>query len=164
VSRYLVMLLLAMSVPACQYTHEAMYPTDVTTVAVPIFESRSFYQGVEFDVTEAITKEIERRTPYKVVSVEDADTVLEGVILEVDQRRLSQREDGGLAQELAFRILVDFTWTDARSGDVLRSRQGFDVVSRYVPAREVGETYRLAQHRAAAKLAEGVVAVMRSGW
>lgn len=163
-TRFFTMVLLALGVAACQYTHEPMYPTEVSTVAVPIFENRSFYQGVEFDVTEAITKQIESRTGYKVVPVDRADTVLEGVILRVDQRQLSQRKDGGLAQELEFRISVDFTWTDARSGDVLRSRQGFDVVSRFVPAREVGETLNMGQQRAAAKLAEGVVAVMRSDW
>jgi hypothetical protein len=52
------------------------------TVYVPMFKNRTFRRGLEFDLTRAVIREIEARTPYKVVSDEAlADTVLTGTIL-----------------------------------------------------------------------------------
>ena len=53
------------------------------TVSVPIFDNQSFYQDVEFDLTEALVKEIELRTPYKVTGADRADTILQGEIVSV---------------------------------------------------------------------------------
>ena len=47
---------------ACGYSHQALFPEGIRTVAVPIFENRTtHYRGLERDVTEALIKEIEAR-------------------------------------------------------------------------------------------------------
>ena len=115
---------------ACGYAHKELFPTDVRTVAVPIFENRSFYQGMEFDLTEALVKEIELRTPYKVTDAGSADTIVHGVITAVDQDRLSRRSEGGVPQELELRITVNYVWKNLRTGQTLRQREGFDSVGR----------------------------------
>jgi hypothetical protein len=159
------MLLLALAaLVSCGYKHEPLYPADIQTVAVPIFENRSFYRGLEFDVTEAIIKQIERDTPYKVVSHSVADSVLTGAIVRVEQDLLSRSETGGLPQELEVRVVVNFDWADGRSGKVLRSRQGLAVVGRYIPVRRIGQPLEFAEHDASQILAEAVVAAMRSDW
>jgi hypothetical protein len=133
-------------------------------VAVPLFENRSFYRDLERDVSEALIRELELRTPYKVVPVDRADTVLKGTITAVDQSRMSRRPDGGLPQEEELRIRVNFEWQDLRRAKLLRERRGFSAVGRYVPAIEVGEPYQLAAHRAAQDLARAIVAAMGESW
>jgi len=154
----------------CGYANKDLYPQGIRSVAVPIFENRSFYQGAEFDVTEALTKEIEKRTPYKVVQPSGADTVLQGTIVSIEQSVNSRRHEGGLPEEMEVRITVNFEWKNLRTGEVIRGRKGFDRVGRYIPTRSpvedraMSETYSIAQHQAAQALAEEIVSVMRADW
>jgi len=148
----------------CGYQHQALYPDSVRTVAVPIFDNRSFYRDVEREVTEAVIKEIELRTPYKVVAVDRADSELTGTITQVEQSRLSRGRDGGLVQEGELRIRSNFAWQDRRTGQTLRQRRGLVTIGRYVPARPVSEPYQTAQYQAAQQLAYEIVSVMGAEW
>ena len=134
-------------------------------MAVPIFENRVFYQGVEFDLTEALAKEIELRTPYKVLQDQSrADTAVTGSIIDVDQRRLARDDRTGLVEALEVSVTIDFDWTDLRSGQCLRQRKGFTAVVHYAPARVTGEPFQVAQHQAVARLAQRIVDAMGSDW
>ena len=66
------------ALPACGYHYAEVYPAGYATVAVPIFENKTFEREVAYDLTEAIIKEIEQRTPYKVADLAHADTLLRG--------------------------------------------------------------------------------------
>jgi hypothetical protein len=156
--------LLAVTVAGCGYHHQELFPTQVRTISVPIFQNRTFYQGVEFDLTEALIKEIQLRTPYKVVPPELADTVLLGAVVAVDQRLLSVTRRGGLPQEMEARITVDFEWKNARDATILADRKGFGAIGRYIPAKPVGETFATAQHQAVQQLAGDIVSAMRADW
>ncbi|MEM9415778.1 MAG: LptE family protein [Planctomycetota bacterium] len=146
----------------CGYTARELYPTQYQTVAVPNFENRTFYQGVEFELREAIIKEIEQRTPYKVVRTQGAaDTVLEGVVVTIESDSVSRTDNGGVPQEIELTVTVDFAWRDLRTGQTLRGYQGFASAGQYVPLRGVGEFYQTAQHRAVQRLAEDIVSTMR---
>lgn len=160
----IVGLIAAVVLAGCGYVQKPLFPLDVRTVAVPVFDNRSFYQGVERDVTEAVIKEIELATPYKVVANDRADTQIDAIITRVDQNRLSRTVEGGFPQELELRIRLNFEWQDLRSGKILRQRHGFEAVGRYIPANPVGEPYQIAQHDAAQRLARQIVAVMGSEW
>src|SRR5262245_62122078 len=60
----------------------SLYSCNVRTVYVPVFESNSYRRGLAERLTEAVQKEIERRTPYKVVgSSVNADSILTGKLL-----------------------------------------------------------------------------------
>lgn len=155
---------IAILVGACGYHAKPLYPSTVRTVAVPIFQNRTFYRGVEFDLTEAVIKEIERRTPYKVVASDAADTLLSGTITEVEQNVLSRAEAGGLPQEMRVTLVVDLEWTDIRRGGVLRSRQGLSEVGRYIPARAIGQPFATAQHQAVERMADLIVSTLREDW
>ena len=54
------------AVPA-GYQWLSLYPSDVRTVAVPVFTNRSLRRGVEFALTRAVVNQLEATTPYKVV-------------------------------------------------------------------------------------------------
>lgn len=148
----------------CGYSSGELFPDDVRTVAVPIFENKSFYRGVEFDLTEALVKEIELRTPYKVTGTNRADTIIRGTITSVSQSRLSRQSIGGVPQELEVHVMVDFEWKDLRSGQTLRQREGFESVGRYMPAAPVSEPLEVGQHEAVARMARAVVSVMAGDW
>ena len=148
----------------CGYSHRDLFPENVHTVAVPIFENLSFYQGLEFDLTEALIKEIELRTPYKVTGPREADTILQGTIVEMAQNRLSRTATGDLPQELETRLTVDFEWKQIRAGEILRQRRGLEAVERYVPARPIAEPFEVAQHQTVARMARQIVSVMASDW
>lgn len=160
----MLLLLLAaiLALPACGYSHQTVYPKDVTSVRVKLFGNRTFYRGVEFDLTEALVKEVELRTPYKVVSSDAADTVLEGTVVHISQTQLSRRKLGGLPQEMELQMIVDYTWRNVRTGQVLSDRKGLAVVGRYVPP--VDETLHHGQQEAVSKMATSIVSAMAGQW
>lgn len=148
----------------CGYSHQELFPTDVRTVSVPIFDNQSFYQDVEFDLTEALVKEIELRTPYKVTGADRADTILQGEIVSVSQGRLSRQEIGGVPQEMEYRITTNFEWKDLRTGKMLRQRQGFQSVGRYISTGPIFEPLTIGQHEAIQKAAQQIVSIMAADW
>src|SRR4051812_20937445 len=71
--------ILVLSVAGCaryRFGAASLYPPDIQTVYVPVFESNSFRRGLSEWLTEAVCKEIEAKTPYKVVGTPQADSVL----------------------------------------------------------------------------------------
>ena len=76
-ARFLGLLLGLVAISGCagyQLGIDSLYRPDVKTVHVPIFQSDSYRRGLGEQLTEAVVKQIESRTPYKVVSASDADT------------------------------------------------------------------------------------------
>src|SRR5215470_11311908 len=55
---------------------QSLYAPDVRTVYVPMIESDSYRRDLGERLTEAVVKEIELKTPYKVVGTPDADSIL----------------------------------------------------------------------------------------
>lgn len=156
------LMLFALCIAGCGYTHKTVFPTDVRSVQVSMFENRTFYRGLEFDLTEALIKEIELRTPYKAVSNDAADTTLKGTIINVKQVVASRRRSGGLPQEMELQVTVDFIWRNQRTGKIITDRQGLMVAGRYLPA--LGETLSAGEHETAQKLATQIVSAMAEQW
>ena len=100
------------------YQWKSIYRTDVRTVCVPIFDNKDFHRGVEFQVSDALVHQIEAFTPYKVVSRDHADTILEGEITSVTTNPLSLNSTTGTPQEQLASIIVNFTWKDLRTGKI----------------------------------------------
>ncbi|MEM1109110.1 MAG: LptE family protein [Planctomycetota bacterium] len=148
----------------CGYTTAELFPDEYRSVAVPTFANRTFFRGVEFDLTEAVVKEVEQRTPYKVIDTNIADTLLNATITGVSTRQLSRTREAGLPQEVQVTVTVDFEWIDQRSGAKLATRRGFSSVGRYVPTQPVGESFEVGQHAAVERLARDMVSALRGGW
>jgi len=115
------------------YQWRSIYREDVKTVAVPIFTNRTFAQGAEFALSKAIVAEIEAHTPYKVVPREHADTVLEGEITNVTLRTISVDARSSLPQEQLYRVRVNFSWKDLRTGKILVQRSRFEQTAPFYP-------------------------------
>ena len=164
-----VALLTAVALPGCGssqrvggYTWGSLYREDVSTVAVPAFESDSFRQGDEFRLTQAVARQIESRTPYKVVDRRRADTVLEGRITDVGVGTLSRDRNTNLPQEQLYTVRVDFTWKDLRTGQVLVDRRGFEQSVTFYPT--LGEGAPVGGQQAAEELAAAIVDELQADW
>jgi hypothetical protein len=144
------------------YHWGSLYRQDVRTIAVPIFTTRSFDRGVEFNLSQAIVKQIEATTPYKVVPRERADTILEGQVVDVQVGSLSTDPDSAIPQEQMLGLNIDFTWKDLRSGRILVERRGFEHTATYYPT--LGEGRALGRQQAVERLALAIVQELQADW
>lgn len=148
----------------CGYRSGDLYDESLGSVAVPIFENRTFYRDVEFKLTEALTKQIEQRTPYKVAREAGADTLLTGTVTRVDKKLLSRQFDTGLPQEVQVLVIASFEWKDLRTGRIIRKRSRIEGTGEFVPTQPVGEPFEVARHAAIDELAREIVSAMRKDW
>src|SRR5579871_5749871 len=95
----------------CGYTVGNGFQSEVRSVHVSIFQSKSFRRNIEYQLTEAVIKQIQLRTPFKVTSEEDADTRLIGKINDVRKSVLGKNQYDD-ARELNVTFIVDVTWED----------------------------------------------------
>lgn len=153
-------------VGGCAYSVKTLYPEQYHTIAVPVFENRTFYQGVNASLGEALVKRIEQQTPYKVVAPGTADTILEGTITSISQTQLSRRRRGagGLPQELEVTVICDWQWKDLRSGELIRQRKGFAAVGSYIPTSPVGEPVDIALQQAVDRMATDITNTLQADW
>jgi hypothetical protein len=147
---------------SCGYSSHPAYNQSVRTVAVPIFENHTFRREWEFRLTEAIDKNIEYRTPYKIASRKDADTILTGQIVDIQENVLTQRFGTDLPRETELTVVVNFVWKDQRSGKILVERKSFNRSATEIP--QLGERVVDAEQMAIEKLAAAIVDQMQSDW
>jgi hypothetical protein len=118
----------ALLLPACEsdghftllgYSTVPNYDPNIRTVYVPIFQNRTNYRGIEFQLTQAVIREIEAKTPFKVVhQCETADTELLGTIA-VQNKAILNRNQQNLVREAELLLTVEVLWRDRRTGEVL---------------------------------------------
>ncbi len=161
--------LLAGGCAGYQLGNRTLYPADVRTVHVPIFASDSFRRNLGERLTEAVVKEIERTTPYKVVGAAHADSVLEGRITGVTKRVVAEnRFDDPRQLELDFAVNV--SWSDHRNRSLCDPRTIelpaeltiVGAAASIVP--EVGQSVVTAQQQAIERLATQIVSMMEAPW
>jgi hypothetical protein len=101
------------------YTTRPNYDPGIRTIRVPIFKNNTFIRGLEFDLTQAVIREIEARTPFKVVSAGcPADTELTGTITVVNKVVINRNQLNEI-REAQTTVGVEIIWRDLRSGEVL---------------------------------------------
>src|SRR5579872_6554652 len=116
-------LLLALCASAgCGYTVGAPFSPEIRSVHVPIFKSSSNRRFLEYQLTEAVQKQIQQRSHFRLVEATEADTRLTGRIVNLTKTALGQTRNSD-ARELQVNLAVEVTWEDARSGEVLRQQR-----------------------------------------
>lgn len=110
------------------YTTRPNYDSTIRTVYVPIFGNQTLYPQVEMDLTRAVIREIESKTPYKVSSNRAAaDTELVGKIALITKTVINANQLNEV-REAQTVMNVEIVWRDlrpGRQGDVLSAqRQG----------------------------------------
>ena len=153
--------------PAKGYSIQAdLYRPGIKTVAVPLWRqgTQVYRRDLEMRLTEALVKRIELDTPYKVTDKSKADTMLEGTIVSVSQRVLSFNPRQGTPRDQQVRIVVDLTWTDLRTGEVLVKRKGLRAAGVYYPAEPLSEGFFQGSADAINRLAQRIVETMERPW
>jgi Lipopolysaccharide-assembly len=144
------------------YQWHSLYREDIQTVAVPVFVNTTYQKGIEMQLTRAIVEQMEAHSPYKVVSPQKADTILEGQISAAGTATLSNDPHTGLPQEQQYTITVSFTWKNLRTGQILVKRDNFDQRASFFPTLGEGEV--VGSQDAVDKLALGIVQELQADW
>ena len=151
-----------LALSGCGYELRPPYDKSIRTVYVPVFRSISFRRDVNFQLTEEVIKQIERRTPFKVVGKpEGADTTLEGVINFADKNIILE-DPFNLPRQLTANMTAAVTWTDNRTQKKVGEPMTISTTVNFFP--EVGETSTAAFLKANQRLATDIVNAMEQKW
>ena len=160
---------LATGCASYQIGTRSLYRPDIHTVYVPMIESDSFRRNLGERLTEAIAKEIELKTPYKVVHRPDADSVLSARITSETKRVVSEQIND-IPRNIETDLTVHVNWNDRRGEYLLQDgRFNFspgsfssDQTADFTP--EAGQSVATAHQEAIQRLAEQIVSQMESRW
>jgi Lipopolysaccharide-assembly len=154
---------------AYQFGNASLYNPNIRTIHVPVVRNDTFRHDLGVQLTEALVRSIEMRTPYKVVGDPNADSTLTCRVTGQGKRVIAEnRFDEPRA--LSNGVSVELTWTDRR-GNLL-------LTNRFVPAGELafyftqgnefipegGQSISTSQLKAVEQLAEQIVGQMESRW
>lgn len=162
-------LVLAIVAPGCGYTVGSQYSAEIRTVHVPTFTSNQYRRGIELQLTEAVQKQIQQRTPFRLAKEGEADTRLRGRLVNFQKGVLGETGQDD-ARELQINLAVEVTWEDLRTGQVLAQQQlpiGPDIVMQSTQAEfapEVGQSLATATQSAVDRLARNIVEMMEQPW
>ncbi len=152
-----------------QVGSESLYAPDIATVYVPMIESDSYRRDLGERLTEAVIKEIELKTPYKVVGTPDADSILSVKLLGDSRHLLAENsfDDPRLSESA---IYSEVSWLNRRRLPMAPAQSialppeliGIDQTANLVP--EVGQSVASSQQQAIERLAQQIVGTMETPW
>jgi lipopolysaccharide assembly LptE-like protein len=147
----------------------SLYAADVATVYVPMIESDSYRRDLGERLTEAVVKEIELKTPYKVVSTPDADSILSARLLTDTRRRIIQNgfSDSRVAET---ELRAEVNWVNRRRQPMAPVQMipipaellAINQTSNLIP--EAGQSVATSQQQAIQRLAQQIVGTMEAPW
>ncbi len=147
---------------------QALYRPDIQTVHVPVFTSESFRRHLGEWLTEAVVKEIERSTPYKVVSTSAADSVLQGRITSTNKRVLSENVFDE-PSELETGLVIQIQWLDRRGVTLIERAFGIPdtlvtIMETATLVPDAGQSIVSTEQEAMVGLAAEIVGQMEMPW
>ncbi len=140
----------------------------VRTVAVPIFKSDQFRRGIEFQLTEAVQKELKLRG-LQIAKDPYAETRLTGQIVSYRKDLLSESAFDD-ARELQLSLAVMVTWEDVRTGQILNQQEislppeALYLTSNASFAPEIGQSLATANQQVVDQVARDIVNKMEMPW
>ncbi len=146
-----------------EYTNGGLYPDDVVSVYVEMFDSSSLRRQHEVVLTDAICKRIESETPYKIISDRNrADTVLSGNLSSIASGVLAtDRNTGGtLEREATANVIV--SWMNLKTGELLVDSKTVSGTASY--SSGLGQDFDYAARVAVNNAAVRVVELMEKPW
>ena len=165
----LVLGLLLLLATGCGYIVGNPYPANIRTVHVPTFTNETYRRGFELQITEAVQKQIELRTPFRLVNDAEADTRLTGHIRTIDKRMTNQSQWAD-PRELEMTFTLEVRWINTRTGELLGQRAipldsaVATVLTSTSFTPETGQSLATATHQAADQIARQVVGLMEATW
>ncbi len=149
--------------------NQTLYAPDVQTVYVPMIETNSFRRDLGERLTEAVVKEIELKTPFKVVGTPDADSILSARMV-ADTKRVTIENQNDDPRAVEISMAVEIAWLNRRRAP-LRAPTTLALPSELLPVNnistlisETGQSVATAQQQAVERLAQQIVATMEEPW
>ncbi|MBN2269286.1 MAG: hypothetical protein JXN61_01650 [Sedimentisphaerales bacterium] len=145
------------------YSDESLFPQNVSTVRLEMFDNQTFRRGTEYELSDALAKRIEADTPYKIVTSADrADTVISGRITNISESALSIDRELGTVLERELQIVAMVNWKNLRTGELIIENQSVTALASYAALQN--QDFQYASTLAANKLAEKIVELMEKQW
>jgi hypothetical protein len=166
----IVFILFISGCAAYRFGSDTLYASDVTTVYVPVVESDSFRRDLGEQLTEAIVKEIERKTPFKVVGTPDADSILAARIMS-DRKHVTIENQNDDPRAIEYNLSAQVTWVNRRRQPLAAATtvaippELFLPITQTAPLiTEAGQSVASQQQVAIQRLAEQIVSTMEEPW
>lgn len=145
------------------YSNKSLFPQDVSSVCLEMFENKSFRRGVEYELSDALSKRIEAATPYKIISSKDrADTLMSGQIILINELVLSVERESGQPLEKEVQLSAVVNWKNLKTGQLLIDNK--TVTSQATYSAYQDQDFSYASSLAANKLARSIVELMEKEW
>ncbi len=154
---------------AYRFGSDTLYPSDIQTVYVPMFQSDSYRKDLAERITEAVCKEIEKRTNYKVVNNPNADSVLSGRLLN-ETKAIIVEAPTDEPRESQLQFFMEVTWLNRQQAILAQSQKvpipgsvaNLNVTASVVP--EVGQSVATGQQDVINRIAYQIVSMMETPW
>jgi len=127
-----------------------------------MFQSKEFRRDIEFQLTEAVRKQIDTATPYRNAPKSRADTVLEGEVTEWRENAVGTDPITDRPIQNIGTLAIRFRWKDMRTGKLLVDRPLTVTTSDYI--RLLGEKSYDAYETAINQMARKIVESMETPW
>jgi hypothetical protein len=141
-----------------------LYAKQYKSVAVHIFENSTMQRTIGFMLTDAVIKEIQTRTPYRVIGEQFADTLLTGTVTNVDLDMISGSRTTKLTNEMLIEVTINFEWINLQSGGRIVGRDKFTSSALFIPSQPSSEPIEIGQFAVVQQLASDIVDQMQSSW
>ena len=145
------------------YSNESLFPEDVRSVCLEMFDNQTFRRGVEYELSDALAKRIEVDTPYKIVSDSDrADTLISGQIVSIGEFALSTDRELGTVLEKEVELRAVVNWKNLKTGQLMMDQLKVRASASYSQYQQ--QDFKYASTLAANKLARKIVELMERKW
>jgi len=145
------------------YSNESLFPEDIRSVCLEMFDNQTFRRGVEYELSDALAKRIEVDTPYKIVSNSDrAATVISGQIVSIGELRLSTDRELGTVLEKEVVLRAEVNWKNLKTGQLMMDHLKVSASASYSQYQQ--QDFKYASTLAANNLARKIVELMERKW
>lgn len=154
----------------CGYTTKTVLPQNIQTIYVETFKNKlsvgqlyAYEPGLETEITNAVIRRLHRDGNLKVVKKAQADAVLEGNLVRVDQEGLRFT---GLERIEEYRLflVVDLRLVDRKTGGVLWEEKDFSGDTTYFVTGPRAVSRTEAFDKAVDRLARNIVDRVVEDW
>lgn len=161
----LAWVLLCVCLPGCslyRFGNCSLHSPNIRSVHVQMFENNTFRRGLGPWLSEAVTKEIQLRTPYRIADAGSADSFLRATWV-ADRKTIVVETATDEGRDLAYTGQIEVTWTD-RNGNPLTPSRIVTITEDVSFVPEVGQSVSTAQQELIRKLAQQIVHQMEACW
>lgn len=145
------------------YSNKSLFPGNVKSVCLEMFDNQTFRRGIEYELSDALSKRIETETPYKIVSDRNrADTIISGQIVSIGESALSTERETGRILEKEVELIAVVNWKNLNTGQLLINNQTVSSSASYSEYQM--QDFKYGSSLAANKLARSIVELMEVKW